>query len=91
MQKGLKNRQVESVDQPLQTSAVPQVVQEVEVTLPPVSGIICLRCGRGMVPIVQKTYPETRQRRVMCSLCAGRMVVSYDESNRPTYGRVVGE
>jgi hypothetical protein len=62
-------------------------VPAVEAPLPPVMGLICLCCGRGMQPRVINTARLLRT--LACSLCGGRMRALYSESGKPTYVRVL--
>ncbi len=48
--------------------------------LPPISGIRCLCCGRGMVPRIIRT--DGHKRDIKCSLCDGRMKAIYDPSGK---------
>ncbi len=59
----------------LEARPAPEPVVEVDVIIPPVKGITCVACGRGMVPRVIRTDPKRRT--VTCPLCGRAMTITY--------------
>jgi hypothetical protein len=64
-------------------SAANPFVPAVEVPLPPVVGLICLACGRGMQPRIINT--ARLMRTIACTLCGARMRAIYTEAGRVSY------
>ncbi len=59
----------------IEARPAPEPVVVVEVVLPPVQGIKCVACGRGMVPRILRTDPKRRT--VNCPFCGRAMTITY--------------
>jgi hypothetical protein len=57
-------------------AAHPQPVVEVEIPVEPLRGIECPGCGKGIVPIRDRTTPEEVYGH--CSLCPARFVLTFE-------------
>ncbi len=82
MENKIRNRGRPTKDTPTEPYLKAQLV---EVTLPPINGLICPHCGRAMVPRVINTAGV--QRTISCTLCGGRMRAIYEEDGMPVLVR----
>ncbi len=65
---------------------LPQAAEEVEIPQPPLKGIRCPGCGRGMVP--RRTATNGGKVYAACALCGVGLVLTFD-GPRPATVRLV--
>lgn len=72
MKQDLRNRGMSPVNPPVNPPGTLVPRQEVMLPQPPIQGVICPCCGRGMVP--RKTGVKPGRTYAECVLCGGKMV-----------------
>ena len=70
-----RGRPPKSIPTPL-----PEPVENIEVPQKPLPGITCPCCGRGMVP--RRDRVQENKCYARCSLCDGRMVLTFENSGK---------
>ncbi len=85
------NKQGRPTNAQIRAREKPQALEVVDVPppidlLPRVLPMRCLCCGRGMVPRITRTRPN--QRVITCSLCNGRMTITYRTTMEPLVEKI---